>query len=224
MNRSPSHHQLRRFVSRVLLATGALALSGAAFAAGKPLFTGTAQVQPSAMATANRMASRPDTSTMRVLRADASVVSPQTREIELDLGLRRVNAVLEQTQDSATGSLVWIGHVRETAKARPATAREVRHDAMNSVILVRRGDGVTGNVRVDGKLFRIQTIAGTADTALIEVNEDKRPPDHPSAFGDLPNIAMPQAPSGRVGALAIDPGATATIRVLVVATNAAVSA
>ncbi len=224
MNRSPSHHLLRNLVSRALITAGALALSGAAFAAGKPLFTGPAQVQPAAMATANRMASRPDTSTMRVLRADASVVSAQTREIELDLGLRRVNAVLEHARDSASGSLVWIGHVRETAKARPATAREVAHDELNSVILVRRGNGVTGNVRVDGKLFRIQTIAGTADTALIEVNEDKRPPDHPSAFGDLPQIAMQQAPSGRVGALAIDPGPTATIRVLVVATNAAVSA
>ena len=140
----------------------------------------------------------------------------------LDLGLKNVTAVLEQATANPDGSLTWIGHVRETAKFRTMTAREVRHDGNNSVILVRRGQGVTGNVRVNGQLYRIRPLPDGSH-AVIEVNERAMPPDHPAAFRDLPQINM-AAPSGMVGALAIDPGATATIRVLVVATNAAVSA
>ena len=215
MNRKTS------FRSGVLVTAGALLLSGAAMA-GQPLFTGPANVQPDAAATAGRLAARPASTSLRALQANPSVVSAQTAEIELDLGLQRVNAVLEQAKAQPDGSVVWIGHVRETAKARAATAREVRHDGNNSVILVRRGEGVTGNVRVDGQLYRIRPLPDGSH-AVIEVNEAAMPPDHPSAFGDLPQIQMAPA-AGQVSALAIDPGPTATIRVLVVATNNAVSA
>ncbi|GAA5071780.1 hypothetical protein GCM10025759_11260 [Lysobacter panacisoli] len=207
---------------RLVGLTGALMLSGAALAA-PPLFLGPAQVQPDAGVAASRLAARPATTSLRALRADAAVVDARNAEIELDLGLQRVNAVLEQARTETDGSVVWTGHVRETAKARPATVREVRHDENNSVILVRRGQGVTGNVRVNGQLYRIRPLPDGSH-AVIEVNEAAMPPDHPTAFGDLPQIQMAQASAGRVGALAIDPGPTATIRVLVVATNNAVSA
>ena len=210
------------FRSRVLTAASTLLLSGAALA-GQPLFTGPANVRPDAAATAGRLAARPASASVRALQANPSVVGAQTSEIELDLGLQRVNAVLESASVQPGGSVVWIGHVRETTKARAATAREVRHDGNNSVILVRRGEGVTGNVRVDGQLYRIRPLPDGSH-AVIEVNEAAMPPDHPNAFGDLPQIQMPTSQAGQVGALAIDPGPTATIRVLVVATNNAVSA
>ncbi len=213
---------MNRFALHTLVATGALMLSATAVA-GQPLFLGPAQVQPGASVAASRLAARPATTSLRALRANAAVVNAQTNEIELDLGLQRVNAVLEQAKANTDGSVVWIGHVRETAKARAATAREVRHDGLNSVILVRRGDGVTGNVRVDGQLYRIRPLPDGSH-AVIEVDESAMPPDHPSAFGDLPQIQMPTRQAGQVSALAIDPGPTATIRVLVVATNNAVSA
>ena len=75
-------------------------------------------------------------------------MTARNTEIALDLGLKNVTAVLEKATAHPDGSLTWIGHVRETAKARAMTAREVRHDEANSAILVRRGNGVTGNVRV----------------------------------------------------------------------------
>jgi hypothetical protein len=212
----------RLLKARLLAATGAMLLCGVSVA-GTPLFTGQAKVQPAATAAATRLASKPDTMTLRPMRANAAVVNAGTSEIELDLGLRRVNAVLEQAKSGDDGSVVWIGHVRETARARIMTAREVRHDERNSVILVRRGQGVTGNIRVDGQLYRVRPLPD-GNHAVIEVNEAAMPPDHPSAFGDLPQIQMAAPATGQVGALAIDPGATATIRVLVVATNAAVTA
>lgn len=212
----------RRIPLYALATAGALMLSGATFA-GQPLFLGPAKVQPDAGVAASRLAAQQATTSLRAMRADAAVVNAGTGEIELDLGLHRVNAVLEQAKANADGSLTWIGHVRETAKARAFTAREVRHDEANSVILVRRGQGVTGNVRVNGQLYRIRPLPDGSH-AVIEVNEAAMPPDHPSAFGDLPQIQMPTSQAGQVSALAIDPGPTATIRVLVVATNNAVSA
>ncbi len=216
-----------------------------AFAA-QPLFTGdapTARVglasaQASALSHAQSLAAAPATASLQLKRANAALVSAQTREIELQLGGHRVNAVLDSARDTGRGSTVWLGHLRENAKRASADAREVRHDELNSVALVRRGDGVTGNVRVDGQLYRIRPLADGSH-AVIEVDESKMPPDHPLGYrdSDLPQIDMREAArvananvasarvnSAAIGAAAIDPGATATIRVQVVATNEAVTA
>ncbi len=221
-----TRHPASRF--HLLLTAGAFALSGPALAAGKPLFLG--EVAPAARdaQAVAALSSQPTTFELRVVRADARVVSADTREIELDLGPHRVTAVLDDAHATATGSLVWTGHVRETAKARLRGAREVRSDELNSAILVRRGDGITGNVRVDGRLFRIRPLPD-GNHAVIEVDESQMPPDHPEAYSDLPQVQM-ALPSDRahlargIAPAAIDPGPTATIRVMVVATNQAVSA
>ncbi|MEH6420656.1 M12 family metallo-peptidase [Pseudomonas sp. CGJS7] len=229
----------------VVLVTGIAALP--AFAA-QPLFIGDATParsvgaaqSASALGRAQRLAAAPATASLQLKRADAGVVSADTREIELSLGSHRVNAVLDSARDTGRGSTVWIGHLRENAKAARSDAREVRHDERNSVALVRRGNGVTGNVRVDGRLYRIRPLADGSH-AVIEVDESKMPPDHPAGYhdSDLPQIDMRaaaraanlQAASGAnnanaaaVGPAAIDPGPTATIRVQVVATSEAVAA
>ncbi|GHE44241.1 peptidyl-Asp metalloendopeptidase [Vulcaniibacterium thermophilum] len=213
---------------RGVLAVGALTLSGAAFA-GQPLFVG--QVSGSAQAkasAASALAARPTTAQMRLMRANPAVVSAGTREIELDLGGRRVNAVLREAK-AIDGGLVWSGTLRETAKSRYMTAREVRDDALNMATLVRRGNGITGSVRMDGKLFRIRPMPDGSH-AVIEVDESRMPADHPFDPNRLPQVRMDANParagatSATVGPTAISPGPTATIRVMVVATQAAVNA
>jgi hypothetical protein len=211
-----------------LIATGALVLSGSAIA-GQPLFLGQSSAPSRAtQVAAAAIAGKPTTFGMRVMRANPDVVSKANGEIELDLGMRRVNLVLDKASD-ADGSLVWAGHVRETARVRPLTARETRNDERNSAILVHRGNGITGNVRVDGQLYRIRPLPDGSH-AVIEVNESQMPPDHAPGYreSDLPHFRMdrPAATTSATGvtALAIDPGATATIRVQVVATNQAVTA
>ncbi|QSX79809.1 proprotein convertase P-domain-containing protein [Lysobacter solisilvae] len=212
---------------RLLAAAGALVLSTSALA-GQPLFVGQANPAAEGARTAARLTAKADTAGLRVVKANPDVVSARTGEIELDLGGRRVNLMLEKTSATPTGSLVWTGHVRETAPLRAMTAREVKHDANNSAILVRRGQGVTGSVRVDGKLFRIRPIAG-GQHAVIEVDETRMPAEHPVQFNRIPQVRMAArearpSKAGTVGALAIDPGPTATIRVMVVATNDAIAA
>lgn len=216
-----------RHLLRGAVVLGALTLSGAALA-GQPLFVGEVADAPRATtaAAARAIATRPSTAQMRLMRANPAVVSAGTREIELDLGMRRVNAVLREAK-AIDGGVVWSGTIRETAKARYMTPREVRDDALNTATLVRRGNGITGNVRMDGKLFRIRPMPDGSH-AVIEVDESRMPADHPFDLGQLPHVRMDarnvQRTGTNVGTMAIDPGATATIRVMVVATNAAVNA
>ncbi|MBX9401983.1 proprotein convertase P-domain-containing protein [Lysobacter sp. BMK333-48F3] len=226
--RSP--RRASRAVFAVRLTALAAALAAAPAFAAQPLFVGDAPTPRAGLTRAQGLAAAPATAAMQLKRANAAVVSTATREIELQLGAHRVNAVLDQARDTGRGSTVWLGHVRETAKAAARDAREVRHDERNSVALVRRGNGVTGNVRIDGQLYRIRPLADGSH-AVVEVDESRMPPDHPRGFldSDLPQIAMDAAPaarsaSGGIGAAAVDPGATATIRVQVVATNQAVTA
>ena len=92
------------------------------------------------------------------------------------------------------------------------------------MILVRRGQGVTGNVRVDGQLYPRPPVARRQPCG----DRSQRTRDAAGSPGCLRRPAAdPDGGAGArasVGALAIDPGPTATIRVLVVATNAAVTA
>jgi len=220
-------------------ARAAVLLSGFALLpafAAQPLFLGDAPAAragvaaaPSAAALgAKRLAAAPATASLQLQRADARLVSKATREIELRLGSHLVNAVLDNARDTGDGGTVWLGHLKENPKSLGHDAREVRRDERNSVALVRRGDGVTGNVRVDGKLYRIRPLADGTH-AVVEVDESRMPPDHPAGYrdSDLPQIDMhaaSRAAVAAVGPAAVDPGATATIRVQVVATNQAVTA
>jgi hypothetical protein len=104
-------HRLRFFIL-----AAALALSGPALA-GKPLFRG--ESVPASRAASKAvadLAGKPDTFAVKVVKADPGVVAAATREIELELGTRRVNLVQKNAHGTASGSLVWIGHVRETAR------------------------------------------------------------------------------------------------------------
>lgn len=214
-----------RMPLRCISAVCALAATGVAIA-GQPLFV-TGMTPASAGAVhARSLAARPDTATLRVVRANPAVVTAATREIELDLGHRRVNAVLARSQAVDDDGFVWTGEIRETRK-RGSGAREVALDPMNVATLVRRDGTVTGNVRVDGTLYRIRPLPDGSH-AVIEVDESRMPADHPAAYAELPHFDMAPRSGGTAGgdftAMAISPGATATIRIMVVATNAAINA
>ncbi len=228
----PSRHRAPK--RRILAARAALFVSALAalpaFAA-QPLFVGDAPAAKASLARAQSLAAAPATAALQLKRADAEVVSTATREIELRLGSHLVTAVLDNARDTGRGSTVWLGHLRGAARKAAHDAREVRHDERNSVALVRRGNGVTGNVRIDGQLYRIRPLADGTH-AVVEVDENRMPPDHPQGFrdSDLPQIDMraaaarANAAAGNLSPSAVDPGATATIRVQVVATNQAVTA
>ncbi|MEG3788678.1 M12 family metallo-peptidase [Lysobacter sp. CCNWLW3] len=224
----------RKPAARLAQAALLLSIASAPAFAAKPLFVGQAPApQRAALATAHQLSQAAPTRSLRIERADASVVSAQNREIELRLGSRLVNAVLDNAHQTERGNTVWLGRLRDSRGASALRGtREVRVDERNSVALVRHGNRITGNVRVDGTLYRIQSLPDGSN-AVIEVDESRLPPDHAADYNEagLPQIDMRAAAAqasrssgGLVGAAAIDPGATATIRVQVVATNQAVTA
>ena len=209
-------------ISRLVVGLATLALSGGAFA-GKPLFLGTVQPTGTHTAAVQALANRPENVSVRIVRADASAVSRDTAELDLDLGRVTVTALLDKVQANPSGSQVWFGHLKD-AKPRPAINKEVRRDEQNSVTLVRRGNGITGSVRVAGKLYRIQPLPDGTH-AVIEVDESKMPDEHPASYRTMFDKAMRAAPLKRTAASVADtpPGTTQTIRVGVVASTQAVA-
>ena len=214
---------MKKQAIRFAVGIAALAMSGSVLA-GRPLFVATpAQPQAAANRAARMIADRPETATMRVARADVSAVNAATRELDLDLGRVNVTAVLDKAQVNASGSQVWTGHLKD-ARPRPAINKEVRRDELNSVILVRRGNGITGSVRVKGTLYRIQPLPG-GEHAVIEVDESAMPADHPDSYRAMFDQAMRQHKLRKPAVVAdTAPGATQTVRVMVVASQQAVAA
>lgn len=208
-----------RHIMKCTAAAALLATSGVAFA-GQPLFVGTAT--PAATVAAQKLASRPDTSSMRLMRANAAVVNAATKEITLDLGHVVVNAVRDGAQSTGDGGVVWTGQIKETRKSAALTSRETPYDAANSATLVNRDGRITGNVRVKGKLYRIRPLPDGTH-AVIEVDETRMPKDHPAAFASVPTIPMASLKSG-VTPTAVGSGTAQTIRVMVVATQNAITA
>ncbi len=204
------------------LGVAALFFCGNASAAGQPLFLGKPATASRANAALLSIADQPTTQDLQLRRADASIVGPQTREIEIDLGSQRVTAVQSQAQSSSPGSTVWSGQILKSRQARNVGVREVANDENNFVILVRRGNGVTGSVRVDGQLYRIRPLSD-GNHAVIHVDQAAMPADHPPSFKDAPQIEMNSPVSARIGTQVSPTLATATIRVQVAATTDAIS-
>lgn len=221
----------------VVAGLAGLLLTGHALAAGKPLF----KAHSGAADTRNERAiesllSNPSTRDVHVVDVDAS--AGDSAQIELLLDGRTLTADRSHSERTALGSTVWIGHVRETAKVHGYAPRETSADPLNDVVLVRRGDQITGNVRVNGQLYRIRPLPSGA-TAVVAVDESRMPADHPEdAYRALFEAAAKNTDkSGGItakgkpcrtncggGGTPVDPGPTATIRVMVVATNDAIAA
>lgn len=85
---------------------------------------------------------------------------------------------------------------------------------------MRSGNTLTGSIRKDGKLYRLRPLGNRH--VLVEVDESRMPADHPADYNQLPKI--PMADNDHIGIAQASSGSPATIRVLVVATNAAVTA
>ncbi|MCW6028874.1 zinc-dependent metalloprotease [Stenotrophomonas sp. SRS1] len=200
----------------------ALCLLGAGGAAAAPLFepvtvlsrAGTAN-QPALQA----LMGSPSTSAVQEVRVDAAAVSPVQKQLEFELLGQPVQALQSKVETLADGGSIWYGQIGTRAGARLIKAGAP--DPMNSVILVRSGDTITGSIRKEGQLYRLRPVSDGRHV-LVEVDEARMPADHPADYNSLPTIAMP--PSDRAGIAAASSGTPATIRVLVVATNGAVAA
>jgi hypothetical protein len=217
----------------LLAGVAGLMLAGTASAAGKPLFnSGNGQADARNDRVLERLLGNPSTRDVKLVGIDAS--ASDSNQIELDVGGRRITVDRQRSERTAGGSDVWYGRVQHSRQWGYAP-RETTADPLNDVVLVRRGNQITGSVRVDGQLYRIRPLPSGA-TAVVQVDENGMPADHPedayrAIFEAAARDKIDMGAKGKPcrtncggGGTPIDPGPTQTIRVMVVATNDAIAA
>jgi hypothetical protein len=106
-----------------------------------------------------------------------SMVADTTDEIALPLE-KEVTVVARKFQFEQTkqGISVWHGALPDRRTANRRAVNEVPLDAMNSVILARHGNNVTGSIRYQGQLYEIKPI-GHGEHVIIKVDVNKIPHD-----------------------------------------------
>jgi hypothetical protein len=159
----------------------------------------------------------PTTASLRVVRANADMVTRKAETLRLNLGEGldfRAHQVRSYVNNF--GNLVWYGVIEDQQGAVivPFSAEALKFDPINSVMLVRDGKTITGNVHYGGELYKIRPLK-TGDHAIAAVDFSSLPPDHPAEYGSLPTYKMPAT---------ITAQADTVIRVMVHWTSSAASA
>ena len=189
----------------------AMCLAGSAAAAGKPLYQTGPALSRSAAATATaepslqRVLSSPSTANAQVVQIDAGAVAPAEKLLELQLDGQTITATQAKVDALEGGDSIWYGNLGPRAGTRARTLSGV--DPLNSAILVRSGDTVTGTIRYAGKLYRLRPLADGRHV-LVQVDEQRMPQEHPAEYSLLPKFDMPN--DGRVTAAQASSGSPAT--------------
>jgi hypothetical protein len=153
---------------------------------------------------------------MRLVRANLDVLHERAATLTLDLdpGLQ-IKAHRVESYRANTGSLVWSGVIEDPRSVIvPYTAEAIQFDPINSVMLVKNGNTVTGNVHFGGEWYKIRPLK-TGAHAITLVDPGAMPPDHPEEYKDLKTVKMPPTPTEQ---------ADTVIRVMVHYTSSAASA
>jgi len=210
---------MSHYSSYTPLAT-ALALLVSGSAAAAPLFEPAAGRAAPAGAGAGwaRLQADPSTDAVQVVRMNAAALSGD--RLVLPLGQRMLQVRRIREEATADGGAVWYGAEQDAAAPLVVSAQGVMAPA--SVILVRAADGsVTGTIRHRQDRYDVRPV-GAGQHALVKVDERGLPPQHPLGTLSLPAPHPPPSPRAHISSG--DPGAVATIRVLVIATLGAINA
>lgn len=211
----------KRWSRSLSLATG-IAFMAVSAQAGN-LIAPLAVDSPSAKAWTNDRAyvaltENPTTAAIRPVNADSRQVTLKTSTISLALGegldlrARRVDSYV-----SESGSLVWSGVILGPG------ANGMEFDSFNTVILVKNGRKITGNVHYQGQLYEIRPLKKRGHV-VVTVDNSRRPPEHPPEINRLPFISMPIAEEREAPNLVTAASGNTVITALVNYTPSAASA
>jgi hypothetical protein len=162
------------------------------------------------------LAESPATASMEVVNANAAAVTRKTATLDFNLapGLNlRAHRVSSYNMES--GSLVWAGVIEDPGTV--SNSPDFQFDAINSVMMVRDGDQLTGNLHFDGQWYQIRPLR-SGGHAIVAVDQSRMPADHPAEYASLPTFKMPIKPAQAQAK------ANTVIRVMVHYTSAASSA
>jgi peptidyl-Asp metalloendopeptidase len=171
------------------VALGLATQAGVAF--GADLFAPLSGLQRTAGADAvlNALTADPATEWMDLVNVDARSVSVDAQSIELNFGPGMVfPASRTSSYVVEDGSVVWIGQIQnylidpseDRAQQAPDDVKggEEIADPMNQIVMVRNGNKVTANARIDGQWFAIRPLSDDRH-AILAIDDSKMPPDHP---------------------------------------------
>ncbi|MFL6193327.1 MAG: M12 family metallo-peptidase [Thermoanaerobaculia bacterium] len=164
------------------------------------------------------LADNPSTAVLRIVQANAGAVTEAASELTLNLDGTDLRVHRVEAYPTKSGNLVWSGVIEDAgAAAVPFAPDAFAFDPVNSVMLVRNGEMITGNVHYDGVWYKIRPLR-SGGHAVVTVNENAMPPDHPESYATLPVYRM-RAPRPQAQAKV-----NTVIRVLVNYTPAAAAA
>lgn len=125
-----------------------------------------------------QVASDPANARIELVAARASLVSEKQAMLRMSLpGGIQIEAKQSGFERMQSGNSVWYGSLDSGRGAGFASQRLSPLDHLDdSVILVRSGDTVMGNIRVGGELFRLVPV-DDGTHALVEVDQSKFLPD-----------------------------------------------
>lgn len=141
------------------------------------------------------LADNPATAAMQLVHANAGLVTEKTDNLRLNLG-QGLDLMARRLDSKTTkeGHVIWSGIILDSWSAKtPFLADKAEFDAANSVLLVRDGDTITGNVHINAEWYKIRPLK-TGAHAIVAVDSRSMPPDHPAEYAKLPIIKMPVKP------------------------------
>jgi hypothetical protein len=133
----------------------------------------------------------PAAASLQIVQARPQVLHSKASALTLNLapGLD-LHAQLVDSYFSDSGNLVWSGIIADRDSA-PFSADTLRFDPLDSVMLVKSGDKITGNVHFDGVWYKIRPLR-TGGHAIVEVDPAALPAEHPPEYDRLRTVRMPE--------------------------------
>ncbi|HEX7814576.1 zinc-dependent metalloprotease family protein [Dyella sp.] len=155
-----------------------------------------------------------DQAAAHIMHVASELIVPELAEMELgQFGRLPAHASLDHAERLPDGTVIWSGSVHKQKGTPGASTQSTDNntvmDERNHVLLVNHDGKVTGNIKVDGKEYRIRPV-GDHQHTVTEVDPSKLPQlSHDDA------VPYPGGPSAHTHAATLNADGTATIRVLI---------
>lgn len=207
-----NRHWIYALTACLLLISPRLFAAEELFLLGQPVSAQTTASQPQNSAL---QAILDDKATVKVnrLTLNVEVLTEDTQELAFPLEEGVVVVASKfQVESPNTALLTWHGRLPDQRTVNPGAqaGKEVPVDELNSVLLVRHGNNVTGSIHYLGQLYQIMPV-GAGEHVIVKVDTSKYPED----------IVLPSEPSRELPPSAPARNALSIIRVLLIYTNQA---
>jgi hypothetical protein len=156
----------------------------------------------------------PSVEQLTLVDVHPNAVTSATKTLTIPLPGGGSASFLRRSSESLAGGFTqWTGNAPQPVRAAPSIPSDIDVDPFNSLMVVKKGDRLSGNLLIGGQPYRLDYL-GQGKHALIKVDESKLPPEGEPV--PVPADLAEAVPHGRAVK-----SSHSTIRVLVVTTNQA---